>query len=721
MTTVKDLANSAVAAEIASAQKVLPSTCGEETGLSGVPRVGCVAAITYQPQSLHGFSACVVGLADGIAIIGPDLIQRRYGHHRLLTRQLWRPVTPLKGGGKGPKAPTHESRPAAPSSNGTTMPSPTKGSSAHIVAVTACLVAGADVNATDLAQSTAEDDTIAIVVAWSDATLQHHVAVLMARLRCVLTPSPAARDCHSNDQVEAGLVQVVAHDALPLCPTQSVLRLFYHPAMATCQNKTTPHHVVMCSVYSPWGSTTPSPGHLGQSDSGTSTTNAPVSAIVKKPHPAVGSGAAAAERDGASAAAAALATTTAWRRGELLYLTVSACCDDAADNESVTTASANLGSTSPNCRLRVRAGPSESADVAPWLTQFQPGRVICAFAVQSATTSVIAAAGTIDGRVYLLGLTSWRLVRRVSGPVADAIFVRTKPARTQSRPRNAVVDSLLDDAAEGDAHKNGSFFIQTDEEFARHDESSFSALVILDSAGHLLVQRAVNSGASITQSVADIPQVVTLATEQPQKLTFVNTSMASLEEATHISPKSFLDLSSLRHFFGRRRPPPLSQQHRNLSRSDPCPANPPLASSSLATSPVNQSFSIGNTSVEDTNIAGHILSRGLLCVTCIDNPKSGAELIVSTMGQAVVSVPFSPTDGCFRIAGFTVTPAPMFYVGFVDFFADGNPTLVMAGLKNVLVARRPHLTIRDRAQLLMRLLTKKERELQNAESDVENR
>ncbi|CAM43668.1 conserved hypothetical protein [Leishmania braziliensis MHOM/BR/75/M2904] len=714
MTTVQDSLRSAPAAGAMEMQTLLPSTCGEEVDLPGVPRVGCVAAISYKPHSPHGFSVCVVGMADGIAILGPDLTQRHYGRHCLLTRHLWRPAALFEGSGEQPNATAHECGRAAQSRNGTAMLPHTKGSYASIVAVTACLVAGEDGNGANVALETAEDDTIAIVVAWSDAALHHHVTVLTAHLRCILTPSSKRCASSGSVHVEAGLVQVVAHDALPLHPMQSVLRLFYHSAMATSQNEIAPHHVVMCSVYSPLDWTMSPERHFGLSDPGATTNNTSPSSVVKPSHPNAGSGSAVAESVAPSAA------TAARGHGGLLFLTVSAFHDSDTAGEATASASASLKNACANNGIRVCAGPSAGKDVAPWLLQFQPDRIVCAFAVQSATTSVIAVAGTTDGRVYLLGQTSQRLVRRVSGPVADAMFVQTKLANVRSRTRNAVVDGLLNEAIEEDTRRSGGVLSQPDD-YAPHDESDSAALVILESAGHLLVLRAINSDAPITQSVADISQVITLANGRQQTLTFVDSSMENLEESTHISSKSFLDLSSLRGFFGRRRPPvpppPPEQHQRKLGRSDSSPTNAPLASSSLTTSPANQSFLNGAMGIEEIHIAGHILSRGLLCATCIYNAQGGAELVVSTMGQVVVSVPFSPTDGCFRIAGFTKMPAPMFYVGFVDFFAAGNPMLVMAGLKSVLVANRPQLTIRDRAQLLLRLLNKKECEQQAAESD----
>ncbi|KAK7200885.1 hypothetical protein NESM_000147300 [Novymonas esmeraldas] len=682
----------------------LPSTCGEETDLPGVPRVGCVAAISYKPHTLHGFSACVVGTADGVALLGPDLARRRHGHHCLLTRHLWRPVTPADASGRRRGAPDNAGVQSTSSGSGVHAMAHTEASCASIVAVTACLVSEADSGGGGV-----EDDTVAIVVAWSDAALQHRVTVLSVHLRCALTPSVPA----TAGAVDAGLAHVVAHDVLPLHPTQSVLRLFHHHDMAAPSHGQASHHVVMCSIYSPWNATAPSAGLYSHSDATTGASGASASAAAKKSHTAVGGG------GGGGGGGEAVAR----RRGELLFLTLS--CEATTNDGGAAAASsvashARDGGGCTSRSLRMRAGRSAESEVAPWLLQFRPDRVICAFAVQSIATSVIAAAGTIDGRVYLLGPTSQRLVRRVGGPVADAMFVRTKAARAPSQSRHIVVDSLLADAVEEDTLKNGSFTSQADEEYARRDRSDFAALVVLDSSGHLLVLRAVNSGAIITQSVADIPQMITLANGQQQTLTFVNASMASLEEAAQVSSRNFLDLSSLRHFFRRRRPPlphpppPHPPPRRMMGHSNPSTANPPLSTSSLTTSPINQSFTH---SADEATLVGHILSRGLLCVACITNTKGCPELVVSTMGQVVVSVPFSPLDGCFHIAGFTVTPAPMFYVNFVDFFADGNPTLVMAGLKNVLVASRPQPNIRDRALLLLRLLNKKERELHDVVSD----
>ena len=712
---------------VPSIPTMLPTTCGEETDLPGVPRVGCVATVAHRPNSLHGFAASIIATADSVAILGPDLEQRRRGRHCLFTRHLWRPASLVEAAaasgaqsGAAGHGSSLSSSPSSPLTAATTagMLAHADGSGINVIALTACSLSPLAAKSTTANSESAHpaeggvSDAVAVAVAWADIALQHHVTVLVLHLTQVLSPS-------WTGHVDGSLVRVVAQDALPLPPAQSVLRLFYHPIMTASRIESAEgtagpaesKHVIMCSLFSPWSAASAFGGGSGRGQhshtDGGSSGGTVVGSMLKKTNAAsLSSGGAAvttAERvasHGSSSAAAA----SPRRRGYLRFLTVSA--EIRSDKGTTVT-------LHTEDELVVKAYPSDLEDVAPWLRRFQIDRVVCAFTVQSATTRVIAAAGTTDGRVFTLGPTSHRLVRRVSGPVADAVFAPTKPAKAETALRSAVVDEILTDAIAEDAFKNGSFTSAADVEFARRDENGFTALVILDSAGHLLVLRAVNSGAPITQTVPDLPQVITLANRQKQTLTFVSPSMTNVVEEAQISSKNFLDLSSLRHFIGRPRTAPPPQPRRMHGSTSP--GNAPLASGSLTATPVDASFSFGST--DEPVLSGHILSRGLLCVTNIEWGRGGSELVVSTMGQVVVSVPFSPTEGCFRIAGFTVTPAPMFYVGFVDFFANGSPTLVMAGLKNVLVASRPQSTIRERAQLLLRLLSKKELEQRHTDTD----
>jgi len=88
----------------------------------------------------------------------------------------------------------------------------------------------------------------------------------------------------------------------------------------------------------------------------------------------------------------------------------------------------------------------------------------------------------------------------------------------------------------------------------------------------------------------------------------------------------------------------------------------------------------------------------------VDLQDGTCELIVSTMGQLVVSIPFEPSDGRFSMSGFTIAPAPMFFVGFADFWGSGRAGMVMASLHSVLVAHRPRSVLKEKAMLLLRLL-----------------
>ncbi|CCW68951.1 unnamed protein product [Phytomonas sp. Hart1] len=74
------------------------------------------------------------------------------------------------------------------------------------------------------------------------------------------------------------------------------------------------------------------------------------------------------------------------------------------------------------------------------------------------------------------------------------------------------------------------------------------------------------------------------------------------------------------------------------------------------------------------------------------------------MGHALVSLAFHAAEDRFVIADRRLTSAPMFFVGFVDFFMTGCPYLVMASRTSVLVARRSRAGLKERAAMLLRLL-----------------
>lgn len=689
-----DLAKGGVAAGTCY-PTLLPSTSGEETSLPGVSRVGCVASVVYREHQAEGMTACVLASPDRVSILGPDLEQRQLGRQKLLSRQLWRPCVIDSDPAVGDRS---TSRP----NGGGALPTSSRPerSAATIIALSAFLLFPLENECGTRARGTSDnnDDAVATVVAWVDTTARSHITVLTFSLRTALTAS----------QPEAStLVSIVALDALLLPPTKSILRLFYHPAMTAettgeigglTDSQPTISHVLTCAVYttSPFSSTAEeaysditSAGAVEASTAAASNAAKKTSAATVTPSISRYSGVQSSVEH-----ASREVRRVVQRRGELQYITVRV----------------KMTSDGFAASWKASAGPATEAEVAPWLLPLNINRIVCAMVVQSSSTAVIAAVGTTDGRVFTVGSNSQRLVRRVKGPVADLIFARTTPIKAESNLRASVVDEFVVEA-EAIQMKNGSFAGQYATEMQRRCDDDFSALVVLDSAGQLLILRAINSGAPITQSVLDVPQVITLQNREKQTLIFVDNQHRSTEEAP-VSSRNFLDLNSLRHFFQRRR---ANTRRRAPHRSDTPPMQHyPASSSSLSPTPVNDSL-IGNSSDEGI-LSGHILSRGLLCVTSTIGESGIAELVVSTMGQVVVSVPFDPNEGCFRIAGFTVTPAPMYYVGFVDFFGNGSPALVCASLQSVLVASSTQSVIKDRADLLLKLLRKKQSEAALGES-----
>lgn len=261
------------------------------------------------------------------------------------------------------------------------------GSGVNIIALTACCLSARSTAGTarfgapktlQQEKECAESDAVAVVVAWVDMALQQHVTVLVLHLKRVLSLS-------WTGYTDGSMVRVTAQDALSLCPSQSVLRLFYHPAMTApampspSDTATSSRHVVMCSLSSAWAASSSSRQH-GSADSGAGTSGpssgAVTNALKKASATATSGGAAERTTSNASPSTAAAASTAAnpRRRGQLRFLTVS------VEDARAATAPSDEG------EISVTAQPSALSDVAVWLERFQIDRVVCAFAVQSRGT-----------------------------------------------------------------------------------------------------------------------------------------------------------------------------------------------------------------------------------------------------------------------------------------------------------------------------------------------
>eukprot|EP00796_Vickermania_ingenoplastis_P006148 gene6148-4427_t len=250
---------------------------------------------------------------------------------------------------------------------------------------------------------------------------------------------------------------------------------------------------------------------------------------------------------------------------------------------------------------------------------------------KEAAAAVHGAAGSIDGRVFVLEGSASRLVRRVSGPVGDVKFVvpycdSSALVESRSKFSAAPIDELISTKL---SIRSGS----------RKSESGTGVLVdltlvVLDTAGKIIVLRRVNTRSMAVQVVCDVigkPHMVTMRGEE-----ILPTDVAGSAEG---------------------------------NRCD--------------------------------GIAGHILSSGLLHAAVRQHPLC---LTVSTMGQAIVVIPFHEAKDCFSISSCTICPTPVFYVGVVDHFRRGAEDLVIAGPDSVLIARQPQPSLERKASTLLELL-----------------
>ncbi|CCW61362.1 unnamed protein product [Phytomonas sp. EM1] len=200
------------------------------------------------------------------------------------------------------------------------------------------------------------------------------------------------------------------------------------------------------------------------------------------------------------------------------------------------------------------------------------------------------------------------------------------------------------------------------------------ALAVLNSVGSVVILRALQSELPLVQMVPDLLPMSPV----------MNTSMGS-----------FADTHLMRSF---RMP-----KNDGAPSSGTQPPGYPPTTSNAVSSPSVRNFAdlFGNT---EEMMVGHVLSRGLLCITQLEGDYGTVELVVSTMGHLIVSIAFNATENRFFIADTMITPAAMYFVGFVDFFATGCADLVMASHSTVLVARRSRAALQEKASLLLRLL-----------------
>ncbi|RNF11486.1 hypothetical protein TraAM80_00932 [Trypanosoma rangeli] len=322
--------------------------------------------------------------------------------------------------------------------------------------------------------------------------------------------------------------------------------------------------------------------------------------------------------------------------------------------------------------------------VAPWIEQPLSDGVVCALAVQQEESSVVAAVGTTNGHLHILHSDCSHVSYRFGGPISDLAFVNTQCNKGEERHRIGVVTELV----HRQEAKTSLNLNNTPEAVVEDDAPT--CLVILDSLGRVIVLRDFTGGTESVQVVPDIQHFITLAEHRAP----CSSSSSAIEgpasaRSVTVGLKRFSDISSLRHVFNRRRPKEAQSDVQNTT-ADP--------------TSIQQIGTMRQSENENGMFAGHILSRGLFSLTSLLGPRGYAELVVSTMGRSLVSIPFDKNEGAFSIAGFIEAPEAMLFVGFVDFLNTGVAELLMAGKRHVLVARRSRHQQKTKAALLLQLL-----------------
>ncbi|KEG10452.1 hypothetical protein DQ04_03701080 [Trypanosoma grayi] len=358
------------------------------------------------------------------------------------------------------------------------------------------------------------------------------------------------------------------------------------------------------------------------------------------------------------------------------------------------------------CKWNVEWFAQAPTSVTSWLAHCHTDGVVCAVAVQQALSHVIIALGMTNGRVVLFHEDGRRLPYRFGGPIADLAFVYPWGIHNNERYRNPVVNQFLQHQQR---KEKSSLEVSSP---VTEEAVGVLSLVILDSLGRVVILCDVNGGTPKMQVVPDIQQFITLAKHRVSCLSNPNHNTGDVEETAGVRPvtmssKNFFDLSSLRLFFQRRK-----QKDTPLD----------LAGEKVNRTPAGEAEDTKRSSRDrkDALLAGHILSRGLLSLALAPVSQGRVELVVSTMGQSIVSIPFDKNEGVFSIAGFIVAPEPMFFVGFVDFFNTGVAELVMTGMHHVLVARRSRHQLMERATLLLRLMESGEARSSTSEDPVDS-
>nr|CCC92979.1 conserved hypothetical protein [Trypanosoma congolense IL3000] len=324
-----------------------------------------------------------------------------------------------------------------------------------------------------------------------------------------------------------------------------------------------------------------------------------------------------------------------------------------------------------------------------WMAHQPCGGVVSAIVVREcreAATYAMVAMGTTRGRLHLLYSDKSNVMRHSKGPIADLAFCENSDAMYTDWD-DAALKQLIRCRLGSAAASAGS------NSEAKCNETPAMNLVVLDSLGYVMVVRDVDGGGSVVQMVSDIQQFIALSWRRlPCDDRFNNSSLdvrsRSVETApclTTSSPTNSSELLTQRLVFYRRR----------------CSSH--LAADTTGNTSHTSPNGLGTCAIAPGG-PGQIFSAGLLHMTRVPGPLGRVELVISTMGQLIVFLPWRAEQDSFCISGCIRAVEPMFFVHFVDFFNTGVADLVMGGMHYVLLARRSRSEQCRKAAELMRLL-----------------
>ncbi|KAG8348272.1 hypothetical protein ERJ75_001740000 [Trypanosoma vivax] len=325
--------------------------------------------------------------------------------------------------------------------------------------------------------------------------------------------------------------------------------------------------------------------------------------------------------------------------------------------------------------------------IAPWLEDLPCSGVVCAIALRrnSESALVSVAVGLTNGYLVFLRGNGTKVTHRFNGPIADIVFVDACGLESKANHglQNIQGVEMLPRGLQELLSGNQRVLE------CSNVGGPATSLVVAESLGRIIIIQNLDGEKPVLHVVADIQRYVSLSIP------------SALNTTSKVRCNSSEDVKSLNHRPVILKTPVNFAAHCTPLHRMRCePKGAEQKSDSLI--PFAREPHVSGMHCNP----GPILAEGLLCMARVPNDVGNIEFLVSTMGHPIVSVVWNSGCGAFTISGYLLAPEPMFFVGFVDFFNTGVAEVVMAGMRQVVVARRSRRLQSARASLLLRVLSK---------------